>query len=180
MEAILKTKDISDQLGVNPTTVQRWTKYFNISCSQNELGHHVYNKDQEKLFLYINQELKNGKKMREIDLTHLQASNQTKPQPRPSTSVATSDYEYKLKEMMNHVQEIEVKLAQKADEVVSYQLLKHRSEIDEMTTLLKRLENRLITIEAQHKEQSHHESLQVASGGGSKKKWKTLMQMFSF
>ena len=121
MEGTLKTKDISDQLGVNPTTIQRWTKYFSIECKQNELGHHVYTKDQERLFMFINQQLKSGKKMRDIDLKRIEILNQ--PLPKQNPAVSTPDYEQKLHEMMTHVKEIEATLAQKADEVVWPELL---------------------------------------------------------
>ncbi|TSB46959.1 chromosome-anchoring protein RacA [Alkalicoccobacillus porphyridii] len=178
MDGTLKTKDISDQLGVNPTTVQRWTKYFDIECRQNELGHHVYSKEQARLFMFISQQLKSGKKMKEIELSQLEKLNQ--PLPKQTPAISTNEYEQKLHEMMDHLKEIDVKLAQKADEVVSYQLLKHRAEIDDMTTLLKRLENRLIRMEAQQHEHQEDNELPIASGGGGRKKWKTFLHMFTF
>ncbi|WP_082407126.1 MerR family transcriptional regulator [Bacillus sp. JCM 19041] len=35
----LKTKEVSKAIGVNPTTIQRWTKFFEIKCEVNEQGH---------------------------------------------------------------------------------------------------------------------------------------------
>lgn len=49
--------------------------------------------------------------------------------------------------MLKRINEVENRLSQKADEVVSYQLLKHRSELEEMMKLLNRLEGRLTTME---------------------------------
>jgi chromosome-anchoring protein RacA len=93
-------------------------------------------------------------------------------------AVPSAEYEEKLQEMMTHIQDIEQKLTQKADEVVSYQLLKHRSEIDEMSAMLKRLENRLIRMEA--KQSIEEDTLPMASGGTSRKGWKTFLHFFSF
>ncbi|MDQ0205968.1 chromosome-anchoring protein RacA [Alkalicoccobacillus murimartini] len=178
MDGAIKTKDISQRLGVNPTTVQRWTKYFNIKCEQNELGHYFYTDEQVLLLVSINQQLKSGKKMKEIQLDMQPNSEQEIVSKTPS--VSSADYEKKLQQMMNQLQEIEAKLAQKADEVVSYQLLKHRSEMDEMATLLKRLENRLIHMEVGHSNTKEKEVLPLASGGSSRKGWKTLLHFFSF
>lgn len=112
----------------------------------------------------------------QIDVGQLMAT------PEPSRSVKqavpSAEYEEKLQEMMTHIQDIEQKLTQKADEVVSYQLLKHRSELDDMSAMLRRLENRLIRMEA--KQSNEEEELPMASGGTSRKGWKTLLQFFSF
>ncbi|MCM2674381.1 chromosome-anchoring protein RacA [Alkalicoccobacillus plakortidis] len=179
MDGSIKTKDISLKIGVNPTTVQRWTKYFNIRCEQNELGHYFYTEEQVKTLLFINQQLKSGKKMKEIQLDQGYTKKQATPQTSPS--VSSAEYQEKLHEMMTHIQEIDAKLSQKADEVVSYQLLKHRSEMDEMSVLLKRLENRLIRMEAcQSIERDKEDSLPMASGGTNRKGWKTFLHFFSF
>ncbi|MFK3936327.1 chromosome-anchoring protein RacA [Alkalihalobacillus sp. NPDC078783] len=178
MDGYIKTKDISERLGVNPTTVQRWTKFFNIPCEQNELGHYFYTEEQIVMLGQINQELKAGKKMKDIQIDVRQVKNDSELQRLVKPAVPSAEYERKLQEMMTHIQEIEQKLTQKADEVVSYQLLKHRSELDDMSAMLKRLENRLIRMEA--KQSNEEEELPMASGGTSRKGWKTLLHFFSF
>ncbi|WYP28309.1 chromosome-anchoring protein RacA [Alkalihalobacillus sp. FSL W8-0930] len=178
MDGYIKTKDISERLGVNPTTVQRWTKFFNIPCEQNELGHYFYTEEQVLVLSEINQELKAGKKMKDIQIDVGQLMATQEPSRSVKQAVPSAEYEEKLQEMMTHIQDIEQKLTQKADEVVSYQLLKHRSELDDMSAMLRRLENRLIRMEA--KQSNEEEVLPMASGGTSRKGWKTLLQFFSF
>ncbi|MEK4564910.1 chromosome-anchoring protein RacA [Alkalihalobacillus sp. FSL R5-0424] len=178
MDEFIKTKDISERLGVNPTTVQRWTKFFNIPCEQNELGHYFYTEEQVLVLSEINQELKAGKKMKDIQIDVGQLMATPEPSRSVKQAVPSAEYEEKLQEMMTHIQDIEQKLTQKADEVVSYQLLKHRSELDDMSAMLRRLENRLIRMEA--KQSNEEEELPMASGGTSRKGWKTLLQFFSF
>lgn len=180
MDGYMKTKDISERLGVNPTTVQRWTKFFNIPCEQNELGHYFYTEEQVSVLSEINQKLKAGNKMKDIEIDVAEPKTELERQPQMNRSVPSAEYEEKLQEMMSHIQEIEYKLTQKADEVVSYQLLKHRSELDEMATMLKRLENRLIRMEAKQTSENHEDVLPMASGGTSRKGWKTLLHFFSF
>lgn len=178
MDGYIKTKDISERLGVNPTTVQRWTKFFNIPCEQNELGHYFYTEEQVSVLSGINQELKAGKKMKDIQIDVSQLKSDSESHCPVKRAVPSAEYEEKLQEMMTHIQDIEQKLTQKADEVVSYQLLKHRSEIDEMSAMLKRLENRLIRMEA--KQSIEEDTLPMASGGTSRKGWKTFLHFFSF
>lgn len=178
MDGYIKTKDISERLGVNPTTVQRWTKFFNIPCEQNELGHYFYTEEQVLVLSEINQELKAGKKMKDIQIDVGQLKAGPESHRSVKQAVPSAEYEEKLQDMMTHIHEIEQKLTQKADEVVSYQLLKHRSELDDMSAMLRRLENRLIRMEA--KQSNEEETLPMASGGTSRKGWKTLLQFFSF
>ncbi len=81
--------------------------------------------------------------------------------------------------MLKRINEVENRLSQKADEVVSYQLLKHRSELEEMMKLLNRLEGRLTTMEEKINDEPEYD-LPAAVGTESKKKWRSFMQLFSF
>ena len=61
--------------------------------------------------------------------------------------VTRLEFNKKIDQMMKTIESLEFKLTQKADEVVSYQVLTQRQEIDELTTLLNRIEKRLAKIE---------------------------------
>ncbi len=58
METIHKTKEVADLLNVNPTTVQRWIKYFNIECETNEHGHYLLTESHLTLLTSIQAQLK--------------------------------------------------------------------------------------------------------------------------
>lgn len=171
----MKTKEMSEAIGVNPTTIQRWTKYFKIDCDVTEQGHFLYTEKHLQLFKKIKRELDEGKRMRDINL------NERQGQGEPS--VPTKQYEAKLEKMLVQVDALEEKLATKADDVVSYQLLKHRSELDEMMKLVGTLEDRLLFIEKRMMSH-HHQEKQVVNEHTPKKikrgPWRSFMNLFAF
>ncbi|WP_059105152.1 chromosome-anchoring protein RacA [Shouchella shacheensis] len=182
MEVLLKTKDVSESLGVNPTTVQRWTKFFGIACDVNDQGHFLYTKSDVEQLASIHEQLQAGKRMKEIRIEGgAVEGEEPKESISRSLSVPTKQYEARLAQLFTHVDELEEKLEAKADDVVSYQLLKHRSELDEMAGLLSRLESRMERIEEKMNEQKvGRESARVHGGAKVKRgPWKAIAQMLS-
>ncbi|MFC0470239.1 chromosome-anchoring protein RacA [Halalkalibacter kiskunsagensis] len=182
MEMTMKTKEVSEQLGVNPTTVQRWAKYFGLVCETNEHGHYLFTTEHVNVMKEVQDQLQQGKRMRDIQLTGYEPNMQQ--EKNTQTMVQSAVYEEKLEEVMNRVQELDRKLSQKADDVVSYQLLKHRTELDDMMSLIKSLEERLIKMERkvqhQHSVSEENDLPMVVGGNVKSKKWRSLMQLFSF
>ncbi len=181
MEMTLKTKEVSEQLGVNPTTIQRWAKYFGLICETNEHGHYLFTNKHVEVMKYVQDQLHQGKRMKDVDLSSF--SNVILQQlSKKEKMIDTVMYEAKLEVVMKRVEDLEHKLSQKADEVVSYQLLKHRSELEDMMKLIQGLEERLTDMESkiQHQSQNNEEELPLAAGSVSKKKWRTFMQLFTF
>ncbi|UOE92296.1 chromosome-anchoring protein RacA [Alkalihalobacillus sp. LMS39] len=142
MENVFKTKEVSELLGVNPTTVKRWVKYFDIRCQMNEHGHYLFGTSHVEMLREIKGQLNAGKKMRDVHVSRVQARKEKRKDMIP-----IHQYEYQLKEMVNRIEEFEGKLSKKADEVVSYQLLRHRTELDQITTMLEKIEMRLQKVE---------------------------------
>ncbi|ARK30355.1 chromosome-anchoring protein RacA [Halalkalibacter krulwichiae] len=181
MEWTLKTKEVSEQLGVNPTTIQRWAKYFGLKCETNEHGHYLYTKEHVAIMREVQQQLQQGKRMREIkvgqnDQHHAEIA-------QDGRKVETYLYEEKLEKVMSRIEELDEKISKKADEVVSYQLLKHRTELEEMMKMIKSLEERIIQMEERMQDneyQVEQELPMVVGGNESKKKWRSFKQMFSF
>jgi len=179
MEMTMKTKEVSEILGVNPTTVQRWAKYFDLVCETNENGHYLFTEEHVDIMRGVQRQLQQGKRMKDITINGMESPKTTER----STKIETALYEGKLEEVMNRVQELDHRLSQKADEVVSYQLLKHRSELDDMMKMIVTLEERLTKMESkmQPREESEERELPMVVGGNvSRKKWRSFMQMFSF
>ncbi|MFC0559931.1 chromosome-anchoring protein RacA [Halalkalibacter alkalisediminis] len=178
MKTALKTKEVSEVLGVNPTTVQRWAKYFGLVCETNEHGHFLFTQEHVETMREVQIQLQQGKKMKEIQLG--MGLNQME---KNELNIKTATYEEKLEEVITRVGELDRKLSQKADEVVSYQLLKHRSELEDMMKMIKNLEGRLNKIENRMQDHNIPEEreLPMAVGGSvNKNKWRSLMQIFSF
>ncbi|UTW69704.1 MerR family transcriptional regulator [Anaerobacillus sp. HL2] len=66
-QELKKTKVVSDELGVNPTTVQRWIKNFNIPYETNDLGHYLLAEKEIELYLRsLKEQLNEGLTMKEI------------------------------------------------------------------------------------------------------------------
>ncbi|WP_100407256.1 chromosome-anchoring protein RacA [Bacillus solitudinis] len=175
---MMKSSQNSNELGINPTTIKRWTTYFGIQCQVDEYGYQYFSQQQIKALLSIQKQLQEGKRMREVDLTEFQGiANQADP-----TMVDTRKYDQKLGEVITRVTDLEHQLSRKADEVVSYQLLKHRAELEEMYQNLQKLEKRLGNIENKVPQSTFNLSdhLPLVAGGEVKKKRRSLMQMFSF
>lgn len=169
----LKTKEVSKAIGVNPTTIQRWTKFFAIKCEVNEQGHFLYGQHHLIQFEDIHNQLKQGKKLKEVSF----------PKKTQLAAVPRKQYEAKMEQVFVQVNELEAKLDSKADDVVSYQLLKHRSELDDMMKLLDTLEDRLSLIE---KRMSYAQEKRVVNESQElprkvkKRPWKALTAFFSF
>ncbi|BAB05425.1 chromosome-anchoring protein RacA [Halalkalibacterium halodurans] len=169
-----KTKEVSEQLGVNPTTVQRWVKFFGIQCETNEHGHLLFEKEHLTVLKAIQNQLKSGKKMRDVVI---EENEQLIQKPETQPMVATEQYEQRTKQFMEKIAELEKQLSQKADDVVSYQILKHRAEIDEMFKTLQSLELRMAKVEEQLEKQQ--EEFPLAAGDVPKRK-RSFMRLFSF
>ena len=171
MENVLKTKEVSDLLGVNPTTVQRWVKYFNIHCQLNEHGHYLFQSPQVETLREIQGQLSEGKKMKDVKVSNKSIISESEP---PEEVMPTFKYEQKLEQMMQRIEDLEQKLAAKADDVVTYQLLNHRKEIEAMSKSLLSIEQRLDEMDEVIKQNMTIPLEELPP------KRRSLMQLFSF
>ncbi len=122
----LKTKEVSRELDVNPTTVQRWVKYFDIPCKKNDLGHYLFDDTSILHLKQIKQQLSLGLPMAQVELTH--TFNPKAKQNEPDHNIQT--VLSKLEEMANRLEFVETQLEEKATNVVNVQLLQHRRELE--------------------------------------------------
>ncbi len=175
----MKTKEVSERLGVNPTTVQRWAKYFGFACETNEHGHYVFTEKHVEMMRNVQIQLKEGKRMKDIQFDQPKEEEVAES----NSFIQTSVYEEKLEAMITRLDELDEKISKKADDVVSYQLLKHRTELEEMMNMIKNLEDRLTRMEnkIQPPRSINEDELPMVVGGNTKpKKRRSFMQLFSF
>ncbi|MCA0985738.1 MerR family transcriptional regulator [Guptibacillus algicola] len=165
---LVKTKQVSDELGVNPTTVQRWVKFFDLDCEKNELGHFLFSEETITKLKHIQEELRRGQSMEEIKTT----DQGTK---KPVAKVVSQEkFEQRLDRFSVRLEQLEKQLEKKADEVITVQVLQHRAELDELVKKVTRIEEKLMELE-------EHTSIQEAVGQSSgkvKRPW--IMSLFSF
>lgn len=147
----MNTNEVAKEIGVSSKTIQRWVKQLNIPVARNELGHYEFHDDIVQLLKEVKHQMNEGVILHDIRLPiHEETAQQLSPTVETSDSSKRIEaLEKQMKQLLqeqSHVshiearfQEMERKLAKKADEGVSYQLLQHRREIEELTAKLERL-----------------------------------------
>ncbi|WP_226657520.1 MerR family transcriptional regulator [Guptibacillus hwajinpoensis] len=164
---LLKTKQVSDELGVNPTTVQRWVKYFDLECEKNELGHFLFSSETVEELKSIKNDLRRGYSMEKIKSSGASHSSE-------QVMVSPERFEQRLDRFSVRLEQLERQLEEKANEVITVQVLQHRTELDELMKKITSLEEKLMELE-------DHTSIQEAVGqstGKGKRPW--IMSLFSF
>ncbi|MCF6137536.1 MerR family transcriptional regulator [Pseudalkalibacillus berkeleyi] len=144
MDKLVKTKVVSKRLNVNPTTIQRWVKYFDIPCPKNDHGHYLFRQVDIERLEEIQVLLQQGLQMSDIKQ---QEVADVKPQNKKGDGLKEMDaYFHQMQEQLNG---LESKVSQKADEVLSYQVMQHRKDMDQMATRLTELEEKMLVLEEQ-------------------------------
>lgn len=183
MEHILKTGVVAEQLNVNPTTVQRWIKYFNIHCETNDHGHYLIAPKQFEILQKIKKQLSEGLTMKEIrEIDEPVQRNQSVNNNKKEKMLPVHVFEEKLEQLMIHIEQLERKLAVKADEVVGYQVLHQRTDIDNMNSTLSSIEERISLLEQQSPqlEQLAVGDLERVPEQFKKRRRNKLINIFSF
>lgn len=155
----MKTHEAARELGVSSQTVIKWIRHYNIDCAKNERGHFDISKE-------------NIKQIREAH------NIQTRSSARKGHVQSSADFdalEAQIQEMckqmgsmMGRIAENDRRIEEKAGEVVTFQVLEHRTEITNLQKKIYELEERLAMVE---------EQLEKKEGFIANKKlprWKTL------
>ncbi|UCZ54823.1 MerR family transcriptional regulator [Bacillus shivajii] len=143
MAKVWKTKEVAAEFQVNQTTIQRWIKHFNIECQLNEVGHYVIDENSYNKLSYIHQEVKKGKRLKQIQLTKEEIVIEKKEKMVPASTL-----DERFHKMLLQIDQLDKKLQEKADEVVEVQMLQHRKEIDDVGTVLEKLDERINYLES--------------------------------
>ncbi|MBQ4814737.1 chromosome-anchoring protein RacA [Bacillus pumilus] len=151
----MNTNEVAKEIGVSSKTIQRWVKQLNIPVARNELGHYEFHEDIVQLLKEVKHQMSEGVILQDIRLP-IHAETVQQLSPAVETDVSTKRIEalekqvnqliqqqFHSTDIENRLQELERNVAKKADEGVSYQLLQHRREIEELTTKLERLTEKL-------------------------------------
>jgi chromosome-anchoring protein RacA len=167
----LKTSIVAKRLGVSPKTIQRWVKKYNVPCQKNEAGHYVFDADAVALLEQI--KFEQGAAALE---QYTDQEKKEKPQHPFSTDELFNVYiEPQLNKFASRLQHIEQKLNEKADDVVSVQLLHHRQEIEELASYLHSLEQRIARLE----ENANKEQASASEKAKQKPKHRGLSRIMS-
>jgi chromosome-anchoring protein RacA len=132
----MNTNEVAKLLGVSTSTIQRWVKQLELPMERNERGHYHFSNEDIEILKKIHEQLQNGTLIQEI------APIKEKKSQRKGAVKAIEDHQA-LEKLFTKVSEIEIDLNSKADSVVSYQLLQHRREIEELQAQVNELTQQL-------------------------------------
>nr|WP_223881891.1 MerR family transcriptional regulator [Niallia endozanthoxylica] len=156
----LNTKAVAKLLGISTSTVQRWVKQLNLEMERNELGHFVFSENDIELLKQVKQQLHEGVLLQDISI-HL---------PKRTGIVKETQADETIDELTHKVKSLEISLNQKADAVVSYQILQHRREMEELQEQISLLTERVKQLEILLKEKTEIAASSESVGAKSRKK----------
>lgn len=149
----MNTNAVAKLLGVSPSTIQRWVKQANLKMDRNELGHYVFSEETIEILRKIQEQVNNG-----VLLQDIAAATKKKRQ-----AVVKTDSHIDYEKLEAKIEELEKTIDRKADEHVSYQLLQHRREIEELHDTIDALTDRIARLEEKLAETPAAETMVAAS-----------------
>lgn len=126
----MNTSAVAKLLGVSPSTIQRWVKQANLQMERTELGHYQFSEESIEILKDIKEQLNNGVLLQDLKIKGKKPRKATIPSVRTDATI---------EKLSERIQDLEYKLGGKADDIVSYQILQHRKEIEELHNNVARL-----------------------------------------
>lgn len=145
----MNTKSVAQLLGISTRTVQRWVKQLNLDMARNDLGHFIFTEEDIELLKQVKNQLDEGVLLQDVSVKRNNRTGVVKNVQNVTTvePVQPESKPSELNEMEEKIKKIESSLEQKADSVVSYQLIQHRREIEELRNQVAILTERITCLE---------------------------------
>ncbi len=166
----LNTGAVSKLLGVSSSTVQRWVKHLGLEMERNEFGHFLYSQEDVETLKEFKEQIQKG-----IPIQHIRVR---KPTRRGSVK-----FQQKQSSLIDKVNKLERSIENKADSVVTYQLLQHRREIEELQGKIEQLTNQVdeLQLSLRHSLANVNEQREHEHEASKKQKKKTVFHtLFGF
>ncbi|WP_079509213.1 MerR family transcriptional regulator [Mesobacillus jeotgali] len=170
----MNTSAVAKLLGVSPSTIQRWVKQANLQMERTELGHYQFSDESIEVLKSIKEQLNNGVLLQDLKVNGRQQRKAT---------IKSVNSNLALEQLVKRMDGFENKLGSKADEVVAYQILQHRREIDELqneVANLKILITSMLETAAQKEKESVEDNPALLSPVSSLRKFKKKNFISSF
>ncbi|MBO1511973.1 MerR family transcriptional regulator [Metabacillus bambusae] len=135
----MSTAAVAKLLGVSRRTVMRWVNQLNMELDKNELGHYQFTEADIECLKEIQEQTNNQSLPQPTQTNHTTRLGTLKSEASVDTS--------KVAALNERVDELERKMQSKADDVVSYQLLQHRREMEELINKISSLEKKVEELE---------------------------------
>jgi chromosome-anchoring protein RacA len=128
---VLKTKEAALELGVSQTTIKRWVSFYHLSFRKDRSGHYIFSDEDMAKLQHIKEQIDQGLIMSQIDVPPVEGAQEASA----SSELPGADAD----ELLARIKQLEQRLAQKADDVVSFQVLQHRKELGEIRKSVEQL-----------------------------------------
>lgn len=138
----MNTSEVSKLLGVSHSTINRWIIQLKLEIDRTPLGHYRFSEEDITLLKGIQEQLNNG-----IILQNVQIHNK-KGRKGKVFGYAEVDENKKVANLQEKIIHLEQRLETKADDVVSYQLLQHRSDMEELQKKIDYLTKQIEALES--------------------------------
>ena len=136
----MNTSAVAKLLGVSPSTVQRWVRQLGLQMERNELGHYLFKDEDIDLLKQVQDQLNKGMILQNVTV-------QESKKRRGSVKATVSIDDVATEKLIDKIEMLEQRLNGKADDVVTYQLLQHRREIEDLQNIIKTLTERIESLE---------------------------------
>lgn len=178
---ILKTKDAAELLSVSQTTIKRWAAMFPEFFPKDRFGHYTFSEQQINLLNHIKDQINQGET---LECINLNLTNDKLPSIPSQENPRLYTDGTPMEDILSRINYIEHALDQKANEVVSIQLLQQRAELEDMRIMIKQLAVSLETMQKpNNKSLSPYEDphpVATAKLTSSPRKRSLLRSFFSF
>lgn len=138
----LKTKDAADLLSVSQTTIKRWASTFPKFFQKDRFGHYMFSEQEIDLLIHIKDRIDHGETLDSITLI----TNGEPPEPQQD-EIPLHTHDPSVEDMLTRIEHVERSVEQKADEVVSIQLLQQRKELEELRQMIEQVAASIETIQ---------------------------------
>lgn len=136
----MNTSEVAKLLGVSKSTIKRWVKQLELPLGRNDRGHYIFSEEDIDLLKKIQEQITQG--------ILIQDALQAKEKRSRIGVVMTEGTEQRPNKLIERMDELERNLRSKADDIVSYQILQHRREIEDLQNEVENLTKRLQKVEA--------------------------------
>lgn len=139
----MNTSEVSKLLGVSHSTINRWITQLKLNINRTEMGHYRFSQEDITMLQQIKEQLQNGMILQNIQIGEKKVRKAT----IPNQQVITNENKT-VERLQEKITNIEKRLDTKADDVVSYQLLQHRSEMEELQKMIIKLTKQIEALES--------------------------------
>ncbi|KQL51501.1 chromosome segregation protein [Heyndrickxia shackletonii] len=163
----MNTATAAKLLGISQSTLKRWIKELDLDMNRNELGHYDIQDEDISVLKQVKKQIQNGTFLQDVTISR---NKVRKGKTAILLKESTADI------LVQRMNDLEKKLNEKADKVVSYQLLTHRKEIEDLENEINRLNTHVELLE---KKLAETESKDISNNNANSYKINKKRNLFS-